>query len=486
VVAVLERPPAVVGSQVPRIRVAPDGVDHPRWSEIEDFIGRLGAELDEWQWDVLRVSLRRTPDLSMWAAFAVAACVPRQNGKNEILEMRELVGACLLGEPLVIHSAHLADTSKEHFRRLDARIEANPWLDRMVKHIWRTNGHESSEFENGCRIRFRTRTKGGGRGFAQGSPIVLDEPMFLAEVSMGSILPAASAAPDPQIWYTGSAVDQEIHEDGVVFARVRDRALSGNHNRLAYFEFSLDVETPDNLESEVAASPEAWAATNPAYGVRIKDDYILAERDELAERTFAVERLGVGDWPPVDGSADQVIRTEDWAALVDGGSSALDPVMFAFDVSPGRDRATITASGRRMDGLLHLEVVDRRNGTGWVVDRIVELVKKHEPAAVVCDSVGPAASLVRQLGEAGVEVTEFDSTEHARACAFLVDTVDQKGLRHLGSLELRDAIKGAKTRPMGDRWAWARKTSSVDISPLVAGTLSVWAAAEAQSGMWVF
>jgi hypothetical protein len=191
---------------------------------VEEFVRRLGVDLDEWQWDVLRVSLRR--DADRWAAFAVAVCMPRQNGKNGILEIRELIGACILGERLLIHSAHLADTSKEGFRRLDELIDSNAWLSSQVKHIWRTNGHEAIEFVDGCRIRFRTRTRGGGRGFS-GSPVIFDEAMFLPEVSMGSILPVISAQPDPQIWYMGSAVDQTIHEDGVSFARVRDRALRG-------------------------------------------------------------------------------------------------------------------------------------------------------------------------------------------------------------------------------------------------------------------
>ena len=45
------------------------------------------------------------------------------------------------------------------------------------------------------------------------------------------------------------------------------------------------------------------------------------------------------------------------------------------------------------------------------------------------------------------------------------------------NLTLRDAIRGAKSRPLGDQWAWSRKSSSVDISPLVAATLALGAAA---------
>jgi hypothetical protein len=37
------------------------------------------------------------------------------------------------------------------------------------------------------------------------------------------------------------------------------------------------------------------------------------------------------------------------------------------------------------------------------------------------------------------------------------------------------AIRGATTRPLGDAWAWSRKNSDVDITPLVSCTLAHWA-----------
>jgi len=465
------------GSQKPRIRVAPSGRDHPKWKQVVEFIDRSGVELDPWQLDVLRVSLRRSA--GRWAAFTVAVCAPRQNGKNAILEMRELVGVLVLGERLIVHSAHLADTSKEAFRRLDELIDSNDWLREQLRHVWRTNGHESLEFTNGARIRFRTRTRGGGRGFS-GSPVIFDEPMFLPEISMGAILPVISAQPDPQVWYTGSAVDQFIHEDGFSFARVRDRALKGEDKRLAYFEWSLDAETPDRVLEADAGDERVWARTNPALGRRISPFYVEAERRELDARTFAVERLGVGDWPPLDGSAEQVIPIEKWDALADDprepGARMLDPVCLAFDVTPDRSTSSIVAAGRRADGYMQVEVTDHKAGTGWVAERVAELCARHEPVAVMCDAAGPAGSLVHRLEEIEIEVTAVTAPDHAKACGLLYDMVDDRELRHLGGSDLRDAVKGATKRPLGEAWAWSRKNSAVDISPLVAATLALWGA----------
>jgi hypothetical protein len=474
----------LLGSQVPRIRVVPEGVDHPRWSEVVDFVGRLGIVLDVWQWDVLRSALMRTVDMARWAAFAIAVCAPRQNGKNGVLEPRELVGPYLLGEKLLIHTAHLADTSKEGFRRLEDLLDANAWLSKDVRHIWRTNGHEAIEFTNGNRIRFRTRTRGGGRGFS-GSPVFFDEPMFLPEISMGSILPVISAQPDPQVWYTGSAVDQSLHEDGIVFARVRERALKGEDSRLAYFEWSVEADSPDEVEPEVAGDPTVWAATNPALGIRISSEYVKAELGELDPRTFAVERLGVGDWPVTDGSKSSVLDLEVWDALTEIESVTVGQVAFAFDVTPDRSMATIAVSGRRSDGWAHVEVVDHLPGTAWLIPRLSELNRRHSPSAVLASGSAITGSLVHELEMAGVPAVSLNAVDYGKACVSLVDAVAEETVRHLGTKEIRDAIKGAATRPLGDAWAWSRKSSSVDISPLVAATLALWGTATAPSGDYV-
>ena len=470
-VAVLER--KVLGSEAPRVEVVPVGVEHPRWGEIEGFVEALGVNLDAWQWRVLHAALLRVE--SLWAAFAVAVCAPRQNGKNGILEIRELVGACLLGEKLLIHSAHLADTSKEGFKRLDDLIDANEWLSKDVKHIWRTNGHESIEFRNGNRIRFRTRTRGGGRGFS-GSPAFFDEAMFLPEVSMGSILPVISAQPDPQVWYMGSAVDQEIHEDGIVFARVRDRALKGEDPRLAYFEWSIDADNPSDVEPAQASDPVLWGQANPALGIRIMPDYVTAECGELDPRTFAVERLGVGDWPDPY-KARSVIDLDVWDQLADAGSEIVGMPHLTFDISPDRRTATVAAGGLRADGLSHIEIIRSEKGTGWVVPFLVEVAERQKATTVVCDGVGPSAALIPEIEKNHLQVEPLTAQDYARSCGAFFDVVEEHGIRHLGTSELRSAIKGAATRPLGDAWAWSRKNSGADITPLVAGTLAAWAAA---------
>jgi hypothetical protein len=199
------------------------------------------------------------------------------------------------------------------------------------------------------------------------------------------------------------------------------------------------------------------------------------EVEGMPPRTAAVELFGVGDWPRTDGLEDTVIDIRAWDALK-RGSVLQAPYVGAFDVSPERS-TSIAIAGRNEDDMWHVEIQECKQGTGWVVERIVEMDERGIFDAWVCDGVGPAASLIVPLQEAGIRVEIVNTPEHGQACGRLVDMVAEGNLAHLGSDELRDAIRGAKARPLGDAWAWSRKNSMVNISPLVAATLALGAAA---------
>lgn len=457
---------------MPRICVVPDGDEHPLWPKALELLERLGVELDPWQLDVLHASMIVRD--GRWAAFTVAVCCPRQNGKNEILQARELIGALLLGEPLIIHSAHLADTCMEAFMRLDDLIDSSHWLLDQVEYVRRTNGRELVKFHNGARIRFRTRTRGGGRGFS-GSPVIFDEPMFFPVISQNAILPVMSAQPDPQAWYTGSAVDQREHQDGIVFARVRERALAGDDERLAYFEWSLDAETPDGVRPDLAGDLLSWAATNPALGIRITPEYIKAEREELTPRGFAVERLGVGDWPDTTGATESMVDLEAWAEAGDEDLAPVGDRVLIYDVSPERRSSIVSVSVCGEDELL-VDVLEDRDGTAWVPAALFDLHSEGDVVEIACDGKGPAAALAQLVEDEGLTVRRFDSEEHADACGLFVDLVREGKVRHRNQVELNAAILGSRTRPLVDRWAWSRRNSSINIAPLVGATLGVKAA----------
>jgi hypothetical protein len=138
-------------------------------------------------------------------------------------------------------------------------------------------------------------------------------------------------------------------------------------------------------------------------------------------------------------------------------------------------------AGFRDDGLVHIEVIEHRRGTRWLGERLEELKKRHRVKTVYADAYGPAGSMLPELEQRRIDVTTLSAKEVAQACGIFYDSVtDSQSLRHLGTSELDAAVNGAITRPLGDAWAWSRKTSSVDISPLVASTVALWGLKQAR------
>jgi hypothetical protein len=281
--------------------------------------------------------------------------------------------------------------------------------------------------------------------------------------------------------YTGSAVDQEIHEHGIVWTRIRERGLAGDDDSLGYIEFSIEGEHPDDISDEMSADEDLWLQANPGLGIRISVEHMQRERRSMDPRTFAVELLGVGDYPATDGSADSLISAEQWNDIRDELTVLVDPVCIAYDVSPER-HSSIVAAGRNEQGHFAVEVISARAGTGWLVERLVDLYRAHEVAEVVVDGFGPAAAIANRVDEAGITVRRLDSGDYGKACGFFVDAVGERSLRHLGQPDLDAAIRGARARPLVDRWAWSRTKSTINISPLVAATLALWSANENDVG----
>ena len=471
-----DAPNEPLGRQRPRIELVPPAAYSDTVEAVLEICEIAGLFLDPWQEWFLTASLGERVDLK-WAAFQVGLIVARQNGKGSALEGRELGGMFAIDEErLLIHSAHEQATSSEHQRRLVDLIGESPRLHSKVKPrgIKRGKGEEAIELKDGTRILFKTRTGGGGRGFT-GDLVVLDEAMILPETFMSSLVPtmaARSIEGNPQIWLTGSSPDQmNPKHDGVVLSRLRSNALKGSP-RLLYAEWSAEGDDPAAVPESVRNDPNAWAQANPGLGIRISHEYVRDEMRTLGPRSFAVERLGIGSWPDPDAGQQDKISLDAWDALVDRASRRVGPVAFTFDVSPNSASAAIAVGGHRADDLEHVEIVDHRQGTSWLVDRIVELDERHGPESWECDARGPAAQFVEPLANRGVRVETVDAAGNAQACGSLVAAVKDGSFRHLGTPEVRDALQGAGTRPLVDAWAWARTASSGDICPLVAFTLA--------------
>lgn len=462
----------MVKPRICRVPAAGNGVLMVKQELVNE---RAGIVSDDWQTAVLEPALLIDKD-RRFVATRIGICVPRQNGKGGIVEQRELLQMDKFPGSLTIHTSQAVDTSMEAFYRMADIVENSDFkhelpLGRSGRRggIRSGNGKESITFKNGSTIRYATRSKSGRRGFSA-DLVIFDEAMFIAEEQHAATLSTASAGANPQIWYLGSAVDQRVHENGVVFARLREEAIEAAETRIVYFEWSVEG-SPDSITEEYAATREFVELSNPALGIRIDWEFCQEERKAYDHRSYCVERGCAGDWPRTDYVQQTVIDLVDWDALADTDATLVDPVCVALDKSP-EGRVSVSAACRLPDGNIHVAMLQNAPGTRWVAPFLVDICDRHDPLAVICDGYGPIGSLVSEIREAGVPIETLSSAEYAQACQRIVDAVDEKTLQHTGSSVLRDAIKAARTRPLGDRWAWTRASSKADISPLVAATLA--------------
>ena len=472
-------PEQLVGQQEPRILATPQRSASAGREAVE--LARLaGLELDPWQQLVLEHSLGERAD-GRWSSFETCVIVSRQNGKGALLEARELAGLFLFGERLILHSSHEFKTSVEAFRRVRDLIDSRPEFRRRVKRVSNNTSEVGIELIGGQRLRFVARSTGSGRGFS-GDCVILDEAFNLPEAAIDALMPTLSARPNPQIWYTSSAPDKDIAPCQPL-ARLRRRALAGDDPSLTYMEWSAetcsDMCGVECTAHDDPADPRSWAKANPALGIRITSEYVSREHASMGKVGFGRERLGVGNYPSESGDLWSVVPEPVWRDLADAESQAGDPVVFAIDATPSGTHAAIGMAGAREDGLGHGELIEHRRGTGWVVERAVELKERWAPLPFVVDPRGPAGFLIPDLEAAGVEVTKTSAGDVGAATDGLIAACgaaegDESTIRFRPHPALDAAVAGADTKPLGDGRKWDRRSPSVDISPLVAVTLARW------------
>jgi len=433
--------------------------------EAIDLAKAAGLILDPWQQWILRESLGERAG-GTWAAFEAAVIMGRQNGKNAVLEARELAGVVLFGDDLIIHTAHRADTTMEHFRRMQQYADEFEDFGRLVNRVSMANGNESIELKGHRRIRFVSRARQPGRGFS-GSCVVFDEALYLPAEVIGAIIPTLATRQMAQVWYTSSAPKAESDTLRSVIARGRSDEPD---DRLFYAEWGNDPDTdPDDVD--------AWYQANPGLGIRITEEYIDAERRLMSgnpelEAEFIRERVGVGEQ---DDDLSRPIPTALWGELTDGTSEPVEEtVRIALDAPPNRVSASFGIAGTRDDGLTH--VAERLhvppNDMKKLVALALELTTGHD-TPLIMSPYSPAKAWKADLLAAGVVLDEITPAEYAEACGSMQAKVLDGGLRHRGQPSINNAVAGLSTRSTGDVETWSRRNSSVNIAPFVAATCAL-------------
>ncbi len=460
---------------------------------------RAGLILDPWQQDSLRIMMAVNPD-GTWVCPEFAEWVPRQNGKGALLEARVLAGFLLLGEQLIMWSAHEFKTANREFRRMRRLIRKLGVKVKDDGSLWDiaigagktirvkiTSGNDNKGFERldtEAQVQFIARSKDSGRGF-DGDLNIIDEAYAMTAEQQDSLQPTMRAKPNPQVVYVSTP--PLTGDTGEIMYALRARAEAGDFEELGYRDWGLAGDL-DHLEGIDLDDRANWLAANPACPGRITLKAIARDRRTMVAkggRGFARECLGI--WPRRQLGGGSIDPAQ-WASLQDPTSRRHGDVALAVDISPSGDYAAIGLFGLRADGLGHWQLLDYRPGIAWVVGRVVAAKQQLNPLAIAMGR-GTAAVLEVALAKEGItrpadperpgrgDLAVATATDMGAATRQALDAIREATVRvrpdeHQPEI-LDAAAAAAKTQQGADSVAWSRKDMDVDVDVTPIPTLSL-------------
>ncbi len=409
------------GDEVPRLWTRPLRKLTPETSygfEAIQFAEQvIGLTLLPWQrW--LLIHLLELTETGGYRFRTAVVLVARQNGKSLLLQVIALWRMYIDGANLVIGTAQNLDIAEETWQGAVDMVKSVPELAAEIAHIDLANGKKALKLQRGERYKVAAASRRGGRGLS-GDFVALDE---LREHqtwdAWAAVTKTTMARPKPQIACFSNAGDSK----SVVLSFLRKQATftvgdsgglwDGKGDRsIGLFEWSppddvlCSCHVRPHTDACALADRRYWAMANPALGHTITEEAIGSAMGTDPDDVFLTEVLC--RW--VDGVLEPVITAGEWNLVCDPDSRIPDEYNPAIGIDvayPERDWSAISVAGLREDGLVHVEVVDYRRGTEWVVPRVVELRDKLWPMCITLDVGGPAGMLKAQLEAADVEFEE--------------------------------------------------------------------------------
>lgn len=430
----------------------------------------------------------------------VGLSIMRQQGKTQ-----EILGAMvqrLAGWPRqrVTYAAQTRSMARQRWEdEFVAALESSKALAKRFR-VRKGNGNEAIIWQatrSLLGISSNTEKAGHGPPLDMG---VIDEAFAHEDDRMEqAFAPAMLTRPDAQLWWASAGgTDRSVYLNR---KRATGRELVERFFTTGQWPTAFYAEW-FSPEDEPREDPATWHGCMPAlcptpapcrcdperrWHHTIFESTVRAELERLEAAEFDRAMLNRTNLPKKVVAPDGNVPAAEWLTLADPGSTCGPEVAFAVDVTPQRDHAAIGVYGHRGDGVGHVELVDHRPGTAWVVGALRRLCDVHKPVAVGLDVFGPAGALADELAAVGItrpkdakkpargDLAVPTTQEVAAACGQFADAVRAGRLRHIDQVPLNLALAGARTRSLGDAWAWARKTAQADVSPLVAVTLARWA-----------
>lgn len=428
-------------------------------SDAVALYNSTGKTAQEWQ-ELLLADILAYNTEGLWVHTKFGYSVPRRNGKNEIVAIREMYG--LQQGEKILHTAHRTTTTHSAWERLLDLLEK---AGLAVVSSYRAFGKEHIEIEGGGKIEFRTRTsKGGlGEGF---DLLIIDEAQEYQDDQESALKYVVTDSKNPQTIFCGTPPTPV--SSGTVFTKYRRATLAGENVNSGWAEWSVE-EQSDPRDMEL------WYETNPSLGTVFTERSVT---DEIGSDPvdFNIQRLGL--W--IRYNQKSAISKAEWAELKADKLPEFAGGLFA-GIKYGKDgkNAALSVAVRTKDGKIFIETVDCREvrtGTAWILGYL----NTWNAEKVVIDGANGQEILAAEMKEAGLKKPVLPTVKEIIAAnASFEQGLFQRNICHMGQPSLANAAGNCEKRLIGTNGGFGYRSikEGVEIALLDSAILAYWACA---------
>lgn len=437
-----------------------------------DTYNDSGRTAQEWQ-ELLISDILAVNEDGLWTHTKFGYSVPRRNGKNEIVAIRELYG--ILDGEKILHTAHRTTTSSSASKRLASILN-----EKGYKEVVRPKADESytkaytysKQFgleritildPGGGSCDFRTRSsKGGlGEGF---DLLVIDEAQEYTDDQESALKYVVTDSDNPQTLFCGTPPTPI--SSGTVFTKLRNNTLSGRTINTGWAEWSIEKMSD-------VRDKELWYETNPSLGT------IFTERsvtDEIGtdDVDFNIQRLGL--W--IRYNQKSAISKVEWAELKESTLPELTgPLFVGIKYSREGSNVAVSIAAKTKKGKIFIETIDCREiraGNGWILN----FLEKAEINKVVVDGANGQQLLAEDMKDVKLKSPVLPTVkEIIVANASFEQGIGKANICHMGQPSVEQIVGNCEKRTIGSNGGFGYKSlrDDIEIAILDSIILAYWA-----------
>ena len=433
--------------------------------EAIELYNSTGRTAQEWQ-ELLIYDMLAIRDDGLFVHTKFGYSLPRRNGKNEVVAIREL-WALSQGEQ-VLHTAHRTSTSHMAWERMKMLLERLGKTEPEDYKTTSTLGMESIRLkETGGKIDFRTRSSRGGLG--EGFDLlIIDEAQEYTDDQQSALKYVVTDSLNPQTVFCGTPPTPV--SSGTVFTKMRKAALSGETENTGWAEWGVEKKTDPR-------DKDAWYMVNPSLGTVFTERSVA---DEIGEDVddFNIQRLGL--W--LKYNLKSAISKAEWEELKAETMPQLKGKLYV-GIKYGHDGTNVCLSiaAKTDDGLVFVECIDCREiraGNGWILD----FLKSADVASVTVDGA-QGAILAQEMKRNHLGVPALmTAKEVCIANGKFEQALFKKTITHMNQPALTQSISNCEKRLIGSAGGFGYKSlrEAIEVGLMESMIIAFWACSESK------